>query len=399
MMVSQKLALRASEIRTRLSELAGTETLEDGTKTELDNLRNEYADVERKIQAALISEDKPVETRNENPEDRELDGLLKRGNVGNIFEAALEHRSTEGPEKELQDHFSVGSNSIPLQMLRENLETRTTGVTPGPANVGQMQSEIVPGVFPQSCAAYLAVDMPVVPTGDAVYPVLTTNATAHAPVEGADAAHTTGSFSAEVLTPARIQASFFYSREDRARFAGMSEALRSNLSEALSDQLDAQILAGPNGLLGGSNLPQVAATARTTFALYRAGMVYDRIDGTYASMATDMRTVVGAETYADMATVYRANNADDSALDSVMRVSSGCKVSAHIPAVASDKQEAIVRRGLRRDAVSPIWEGVTLIPDEITQAQQGEIKVTAVLLYAVKILRADGFAKVEVQHA
>ena len=41
----------------------------------------------------------------------------------------------------------------------------------------------------------------------------------------------------------------------------------------------------------------------------------------------------------------------------------------------------------------------TLIPDEITQAQQGEIKVTAVLLYAVKILRADGFAKVEVQHA
>ena len=81
-MVSQKLALRASEIRTRLSELAGTETLEDGTKTELDNLRNEYADVERKIQAALISEDKPVETRNENPEDRELDGLLKRGKRG-----------------------------------------------------------------------------------------------------------------------------------------------------------------------------------------------------------------------------------------------------------------------------------------------------------------------------
>ena len=40
-------------------------------------------------------------------------------------------------------------------------------------------------------------------------------------------------FSAEVLSPSRIQASFFYSREDRARFAGMDESLRENLSDGL----------------------------------------------------------------------------------------------------------------------------------------------------------------------
>ena len=39
---------------------------------------------------------------------------------------------------------------------------------------------------------------------------------------------------------------------------------------------------------------------------------------------------------------------------------------------------------MRRDMVSPIWEGVTLIPDEITQAKKGEIVITAVLLHAVK---------------
>ena len=328
MMVSQKLSLRASEIRTRLSELAGIETLEDAHKMELDQLRNEYADVERKIQAALISEDSPVETRNENPEDRELDGLLKRGNVGNVFEAALEHRSTEGPEKEIQDHYGVGSNAIPLAMLRDNLEIRTTGVTPAPAGVGQTQAEIIPGVFPQSCAAFLGIDMPTVSVGDAIFPVLTTNATAGTPDEGVDQDHSTGSFSAEVLSPSRIQSSFFFSRENRSRFSGMSEALRSNLSEALADKLDKEILSGTNGLLGGTNLTKVAASARTTFALYRAGMVYDRIDGTYAGMAADMRAVVGSSTYSDMAGQYRGNSADDSALDSVMRVSAGVKVSA-----------------------------------------------------------------------
>ena len=38
------------------------------------------------------------------------------------------------------------------------------------------------------------------------------------------------------------------------------------------------------------------------------------------------------------------------------------KVSAHVPPVASKKQNAVVRLGMRRDMVAPIWEGLTLIP-------------------------------------
>ena len=115
------------------------------------------------------------------------------------------------------------------------LETRA--VTPAPGQVAQNQSAIIPGVFPMSCAAFLSIDMPTVATGDAVFPVLTTSADVHTPAENAAAAETTGSFAADVLSPARLQASFFYSREDRARFSGMDEALRSNLSDALSDGL------------------------------------------------------------------------------------------------------------------------------------------------------------------
>ena len=44
----------------------------------------------------------------------------------------------------------------------------------------------------------------------------------------------------------------------------------------------------------------------------------------------------------------------------------------------------MIRLGSRRDMVAAIWEGVTLIPDEITLAGAGQIKVTAVMLHAVK---------------
>ena len=49
--------------------------------------------------------------------------------------------------------------------------------------------------------------------------------------------------------------------------------------------------------------------------------------------------------------------------------------------------------------VAPVWEGVTLIPDEVTKASTGQIVITAVMLYAVKIIRAAGFYKQETQHA
>ena len=46
-----------------------------------------------------------------------------------------------------------------------------------------------------------------------------------------------------------------------------------------------------------------------------------------------------------------------------------------------------------------MWGGVTLIPDEVTKAANGQIVLTAVMLYAVKLLRQGGFYKQQSQHA
>ena len=49
--------------------------------------------------------------------------------------------------------------------------------------------------------------------------------------------------------------------------------------------------------------------------------------------------------------------------------------------------------------VAPIWENVALVPDEVTLIKKGQIQITAIMLHAVKILRADGFHKQQTQHA
>ena len=394
MKASQRIALKMSETREQLNALLAMDELTDDQRADMATFSTRMQQLEIEARAAILAEDVPTITHTTVADgaDRELRSLIDRSNVGVIFEAALEHRSTDGPEAELQAHFKLAANAIPLAML----ETRA--VTPAPGDVGTQQSTIIPGVFPQSCAAFLAVDMPTVGVGEAVYPVLTQNATAHTPAENAAAAETTGSFSADVLSPARIQASFFYSREDRARFSGMDEALRANLSDALSDKMDQQILAGTNGLLAGNNLPNHNSSAVASYALYRSELGYGRVDGKYAGSVGDLKIVMGSSTYGHSASQFRSANAGDrAALEDLMSVTGGIKVSSHIPDVASKKQECVIRLGSRRDMVSPIWEGVTLIPDEITKASLGQIQVTAVMLYAVKILRQAGFYKQQLQ--
>ena len=395
----QKIALRISEVRQKLNELGGKADLTEDDQTEIDTLSKEYATLETRARALTIAnaDDEPngIETGDESPEDRELRQMIDESSIGSIFQAAVDHRVTDGREAELQQHFNLAHNQIPLDLL--DLETRA--VTPAPADVGQNQQTIVPGVFPQSCAAFLGVDVPRVPVGEPVFPVLTQNATVHAPAENDAATETTGSFSADVLSPARLQASFFYSREDRARFAQMDSALRQNLSEALMDGLDKAILSGTNGLFTGTNLANHAASAETTYALYRSQLAYGRVDGRYAMTVQDLRIVMGSDTYAHCAGEFRSDNAGDrAAIEDLMNVSAGVKVSAHVPDAASNKQNAVIRLGMRRDMVAPVWEGVTIIPDEVTKAANGQIVVTAVMLHNVKILRADGFYKQETQH-
>ena len=357
----QRLTLRASEIRTRLNELGGVETLSDEQRAEVATLTTEYRDVETKVQAATVAGDEPAPepSGTGDPETRERERLEARCDVGAIFAAAFEHRNTEGAERELQTECGLNPNQVPLGLLR--METRAA--TPAPADTGASQQPIIPAVFPDGVAAFLGIPQPTVPVGEAVFPVLTTRPDVGGPhTDGTVVGESDGVFSADVLKPSRLQASFFYRRTDAARFAGMGDALRGNLTEALADAADKQIVAGTNGLLTGTILANHNVAAVTSFANYVSEFGYSRVDGRFASMASDLRIVMGSGTYAHAGGRYRGNNSEETAIDRLTRSTGGIRVSAHVPAVASSKQNAIIRRGMRRDYVAPMWEGVTLIP-------------------------------------
>ena len=395
----QTAQVRASDIRVRLSELAAVSEVTDETRSELETLRAEYADVERRSAALLIAEPDRTPIISQTAEGTEYRAMVDKANVGTIFDDLLAHRSTSGVEAELQAALGLKGNQIPLDMLRGVMEERA--VTPAPGQVGQNQQPIIPYVFPMGAAAFLGVSQPSVPVGDAVYSVLTGTLDVGTPAENAAQAETTGSFTAAVLTPKRLQASFFYSVEDRARFAGMGEALRQNLSDGLANGLDKEILSGTDGLFAGTNLANNNVTANDTFDTYLNNLVWDQIDGRYASMASDLAMVMGAGTYGDTGKTYRNTSVDRSALDRIMELVSGVRVSAHVPAVDSNnRQNVVIKRGMSETATCAVWDGITLIPDEITKAANGQIVITAYMLYAMKVLRtAAGLVKQQTDHS
>ena len=131
-------------------------------------------------------------------------------------------------------------------------------------------------------------------------------------------------------------------------------------------------------ILTGTILSNNARGSASDYAHYVSSLLYGRVDGKYAFDLADIRVVMGAQAFGNASTKLPTNG-EENALARIRNDSGGVRVSANVPAEVSDKQNAIVRRGTRRDYVAPVWGGVTLIPDEITKAANGQIQLTAVM--------------------
>ena len=299
------------------------------------------------------------------------------------------------PSWELQQAHGLAENQIPIDMLRMP-ELRAAGVTTAPTNVGTSQAEIVAPVFATGAGAFLGIDRPTVAMGDAVYPVLATRPDVGGPhSDSSDVPETDSTFDADLLAPDRVQASTMYRRVDAARFPNMDAALRMALNSGLEEKLDYEVLRGTEGLLTGSKLANHNKSGETTHAQYLSQFCFGRVDGRFASEQSDLKVLMGSGTYGHAGSTYQTNP-HMSALDALM-AKVPVRVSANIPAVASTKQNNVIRLGMRSDYVQPLWMGVTIIVDEVTGSGKGEIEVTAVLLTNTKILRADGFYKQQAQ--
>ena len=393
---------RQSTLRGEFNGLRAVETRsaeQDGRLTALDGeLTASETEFQTAADALMTEQTTAAAPTGEDAEARERRELCVRANVGDVYGAILEKRQTDGATAEAQAAHGCAPNQIPLAMLAAPAEVRAVTPTPGASQTEQ--AETVQPVFATGAGAFLGIDRPSVPPGQSVFPVLTSRPTVGGPTAlSTDAPDTTGAFDADLLPPKRIQAGFIYRRSDAMQFPGMDSALRMALNGGLQEKLDLDAIAGDDGLLTGTNLPNNNVSAITTFAHYLSLFLYGRVDGRYAEMKSDIRVLMGAGTYAHAGGVYQSS-AYKSALALLEQDSGGVRVSAHVPAVSnSNKQNAVVRLGSRRDAVQPIWGAVTIIVDEVTKSGAGEIEVTAVIQMNTKILRADGFHKQQSQHA
>ncbi len=399
-----KIEEAQSELRSRVLEIRAlpADKITPELEAERDTLDKKYGEGEEKFRASLKSlRDEQEAGTVVDTEALELRQLEARSSMGDIAAGVLSQHACEGASRELQQHHHLKPNQVPLALMRSPMvEERSSGVTPGPSDSGADQRPIIAAVFPQSVAAFLGINGQSVGVGEAAFAVVSTSASPGAPGEGADQAHSTAAFESASLVPSRLQASLFFTVEDAARIQGLSDALRMNLSEALSDELDDQILTNTsNGLFSGSNLDDHDASAVGTFVTLKKRVVYDAIDGKYANNAGDLRVVLGSASYAFAGGVYRGNNSDVDALESITSKVAGIRVSSHVPAVASNKQELVVARGAAQHVAVALWQGMDLIEDPFSLAKSGEVILTARMLHAIKILRKDGFRKVELQHA
>lgn len=396
-----ELQLSAWKLTGTINRLQTLETRSTDEDTELTTATAEYADINGQLVAEGEREQNRIasaRTAHPDPELREQRALCARPIVGEIVTAVMEHRAPEGAALDAQQAWGCATHQVPVEALRIQLEQRA--VTPSIGNVATEEADVVPPVFATGAGAFLNVDRPSVPMGDAVYPVLTTRPTVGGPhSDDTDVAETTGGFSSDLLAPGRIQASFIEKRIDNLRFSGMDPNLRMALNMGLEEKLDFEVVAGASGLLNGANLANHDVSAVTTFANYLSQFCFGRVDGRYAAEQGEVRAILGQSTYGHAGGVYQATP-HQSALDVLMDKLGGVRVSAHVPASSGNKQNSIIRLGQRRDMVQPIWQAVTIIVDEYGDlAGKGEIEITAVLGMNTKILRADGFYKQQTQHA
>ena len=158
-------------------------------------------------------------------ETRELRKLAGKSSVDRILRAAVRGWGiSDGPEHELQSHFDLDSNVLPLVMLLDD-EVRAAasfganapgvpGTSPGIAVVKSSGTRLAP---------LLMCSFEDVAPGVRIHPVITTGALTSAgvtsvstPAKSAEVTETDAILSVKELTPKRAQHGFSYTLEDAA---------------------------------------------------------------------------------------------------------------------------------------------------------------------------------------
>ena len=432
---AQKLAIRLSEIRSKLNELAGLDDVSDEQRNEIDSLSREFQTKEAQHRAALVveaDEQRAAEGEHGNAdgEPAEVRALLDRVNLTDYLRPAAAGIGLAGAPVELAAALRVpavgtgGGVAVPWRMLEcpehraapaprgEHRVFTTTSQLDGP----MMQRPILQRLFGMDILGALGVRIDTVPAGMTEWPLLTGGVAPTMKAEGtaADAA-VAASFTTETLRPKRLSGRFEFTHEQAAQVADIEQALRRDLADAVRSKMSDLILNGdestnafePDGFL----TKLAAPTAPGAVAAYSdyAGSHAQSVDGIHASVEQEVASVIGVASYRHAASVYDAGSGE-SGTEALMKRGMSCMASSFIPAASGTPS---VQNGniyhaagpngggasLRGDSIAAMWPTLEVIRDIYSQASVGVVLTWVTLWDAETAFRAAAYRRVAFQLA
>ena len=418
MLQSQKLALRRSEVRQRLNELAGVDDLTDELRAEMDTLEGEYRDNERQTRAALIAEGDDGGNRDPEPGDaetRERLELRSRVRIGKYIGAAMAGKGATGAETEYAAACGI-EDGFPLHLIAPERETRArreTRATESDVDAGATQAGWLDRMFAGRAAARLGVTFESVAPGTATFPVVETGPTpaqrgrSEAVGSGAQA----WTVSANEVKPTRHAARVTFTMEDAARLPGLEEALRRDLRMAVAESIDRAVFVGDAGanenrgdIVGMTGHASVTEVTLTQALKAMPGNTLEAfvslLDGVYAGQLSDLNVIASVAANSMWSGNLTSTTAEIRSLSQFLRdegLSWMIRAGIADSTTADGDFGAVVSRamGLRGAAVAAVWDSGSLIRDPYSDAASGGIALTLNYLWGFALPRPANFARLK----
>ena len=381
-----KLELRMSEARQELADLLE----KDPDSEKIGTLNSEMRALDRQIMAHKIAKPDP-ETRvveGESPEGRELRQLVSKASLGKMMAGIADDGQGNGAERELRQARNLPDNYIPWDMLEKRAAVAVSGDEEGNT------TPWIQRVLPQSAAAFCGIDVMTVPVGEVLVPVITTGVTIGFVAPGAAQAESSPIAAVTTLTPRRGTGNFPIAKEDLLKFPGMEDAWRMELTEAVQNAIDVDLLTltGKGLLVSGGTAPTnpTSATSAATFL----SDVYGAVDGAYATSVNQNRLLVGPEVYGYLGSLIYDTGSGMTVADKLMGIGVGILATDNVPDYAGNHQDAVVIKGpARRNAIGVTWAGIEIIRDEFSLAREGQLRFTVAVMWDFENVREDGFVR------
>ena len=418
MLKSEKISARQSEIRQGLMQLTTKTDMSEQDEQEYANLEVEYKQNEMKYRAALLMEADARERAASavkdapRPESREWADLTTGYEVRAAF-AALDG----GPEPdgrtgeivaEMRRNAAVEYVGMPIPwsvlagrepaMQRRAGESVSTGVYEPTVMMPPLARLFAPTV-----AARMGTTVRSIDRGIVEYPVTTAGATATWAAEGstvgAAAAYTT---TQKTLKPNRTLGCQMRITRNTLKQSGaeIEGAIRADMTLAMRDQMDKVVFLGkpsgqePQGVITGTTpygIDSKAANAVPTYALFRDEMVEFLKDNATEDLGA-VNLMIRPEVFVKFDDAFVTGTAVTqwdrlTAKTNRVVITSNALMNPTGTPAATSALMTVSTEG-QPPIIAGIWGGIDMITDNLSEANAGILKLTALATMDVTVPRA-----------